>query len=173
MWTILCCATFRPKSGVPRPKTESIAAPSTSMRITTRARLNTSAGLAATLAPAARSGSLLSGERFQTTSAVPIRARLSAMGCPMTPRPMKPASIAADVFLAESREGGCADERGGQGGVDDAGSSWVAEHGSQACARDQPGGQDQHDQYTQHGDLGGRVGRRGIGEASACEDGGD
>jgi hypothetical protein len=61
MWTIVCCATFTPKSGVPGPKTESIAAPSTSMRITTPARLKTSAGLLATLAPAARNGSLLSG----------------------------------------------------------------------------------------------------------------
>jgi hypothetical protein len=73
-----------------------------------------------------------------------------------------------DAVLAESREGGCANERGGQGGVDDAGSSGVAEHGSQACARDQPSAQDQHDHDTQYGDLGGRVGRRGIGEASAC-----
>jgi hypothetical protein len=31
-----------------------------------------------------------------------------------------------------------------------------------------PSAQDQHDHDTQYGDLGGRVGRRGIGEASAC-----
>src|SRR5215211_1096599 len=70
---------------------------STSIRITTPVRLKTSAGLPATLAPAARNGSLLSGERFQTTSAVPAWTRLRAMGRSMTPRPMKPASIAADI----------------------------------------------------------------------------
>jgi hypothetical protein len=53
---------------------------SASMRIMTPARLKTSAGLLATLAPAARNRSLLSGERFQTTSAVPARARLKGHG---------------------------------------------------------------------------------------------
>ena len=52
---------------------------SASMRIMTPARLKTSAGLLATLAPAARNGSLLSGERFQT-SAVPAPARLKGHG---------------------------------------------------------------------------------------------
>lgn len=52
---------------------------SASMTIMTPAGLKTSAGLLATLAPAARNRSLLSGERFQT-SAVPARARLKGHG---------------------------------------------------------------------------------------------
>ncbi len=91
MWTTVCPATRAAKSAVPRPSTASMAVSSASMRNTvSSARSKTSAGSAATSAPAADSGSQRPGVRFQTTSGVPARARLSAMGCPMTPRPTKP-----------------------------------------------------------------------------------
>jgi hypothetical protein len=105
MCTIVCCATYTPKSGVPRPKTESIAAPSTSMRIMTPARLKTSAGLLATLAPAARNGSLLAGERFQTTSAVPRTGQIEGHGLSHDTETDEPASIAADRILSGAPRG--------------------------------------------------------------------
>jgi hypothetical protein len=52
----------------------------------------TSPGVATTRAPASRSGSARCGERFHTTSGRPDRARLSAIGCPMMPRPTNPTS---------------------------------------------------------------------------------
>jgi alpha-D-ribose 1-methylphosphonate 5-triphosphate synthase subunit PhnH len=73
----------RGKAGVPRPRTASTAELLAIMRKTTSARSNTSAGLPATSAPAARSGALRSGLRFHTTSGVreaPDAARFSAMG---------------------------------------------------------------------------------------------
>ncbi len=94
MWTTVCPATLAAKSAVPRPRTASTAAPSASIRITVRARRKTSAGSAATAAPTARSGSQAAAVRFQTTSSAPERARFRAIGCPITPRPMNPASMA-------------------------------------------------------------------------------
>ncbi len=70
------------EAGVPRPSTASTAASSVSISSTVSARSKTSAGLAATSAPASRRGAHRSGVRFPTTSGVPARARLSAMGRP-------------------------------------------------------------------------------------------
>jgi hypothetical protein len=103
MWTITCPATRAANSGVPRPSTASTAAPSASIRITTRARANTSPGPSATSAPAARSGSLRAAVRFQTTSGTPAPASRRAMGCPMIPRPMNPTSIAPPPFRPVDR----------------------------------------------------------------------
>src|SRR5437868_7987096 len=74
----------------PRASTASVAAPSTSMRITTSQRANTSAGSFATTAPAFARTADLDGVRFQTTSELPAFARFSAMDSPIVPRPMNP-----------------------------------------------------------------------------------
>jgi hypothetical protein len=66
---------FAAKPSVPRPRTASIASPWASMTRIVSDRSQTSAGVAATAAPATRSGSHRSGLRFQTTSGVPARAR--------------------------------------------------------------------------------------------------
>ena len=51
---------------------------------------HTSAALAATSAPASARGRQRAAVRFQTTRSTPARARRSAIGCPITPRPRKP-----------------------------------------------------------------------------------
>src|SRR5438552_3008651 len=75
---------------VPRPRTVSIAAPSTSMNTTTSHRAKTSAASFATLAPALPRMADFAGERFQTSSGVPALTRFSAIGSPIAPRPMNP-----------------------------------------------------------------------------------
>ena len=45
----------------------------------------------------------------------------------------------------EDREASRADERHGEGGIDDAGTTPVAKQGGEGCARDQPGCHDQDD----------------------------
>jgi hypothetical protein len=90
MLTTVRPATSRAKPSVPRARTASSAAASAIMSSTGAAAANTAATSAATVAPAARSGSARSGVRFHTTSGRPARARLSAMGWPMTPSPTKP-----------------------------------------------------------------------------------
>jgi hypothetical protein len=90
MCTIVCPDAYASKLAVPRRSTESIAAASASMRMTTRACSKSMAGELATVAPAARTGSALRLDRVHTTTGVLARTRLSAIGCPMTPSPMKP-----------------------------------------------------------------------------------
>ncbi len=82
--------TRRPNAPSPRASTESSAAPSRSMRITSSHRAKTSAGSFATAAPALARMPHFAGERFQTSSGVPAFARFSAIGWPIVPRPMKP-----------------------------------------------------------------------------------
>jgi hypothetical protein len=67
-----------------------MAAPSTSIRMTVRARANTSAASSAGCAPAATSVAVFAGVRFQITSGVPAFARFSAIASPIAPSPMKP-----------------------------------------------------------------------------------
>ena len=80
MQTSVRPATMGPNPAVPRPSTASVAASLISMTITVPARANTSRGLAATRAPAARRGSQRSGDRFQTTSLLPAAAKFIAIG---------------------------------------------------------------------------------------------
>ena len=80
MATTVCPATRAERRGVPRSRTSSTASPFASMRMTTVASRNTSAGVATTRAPSARSGAVRPAVRFHTTSGVPARARLSAIG---------------------------------------------------------------------------------------------
>ncbi len=72
--------------------------------------------------------------------------------------------------LSGGQRGGRADERWGEGGIDDASSMWVTQQASEGCARDQPGAADQDDHHGQHRDLGGRVRDRRIGDVGAGED---
>jgi hypothetical protein len=78
---------------VPRWSTSSTAASVASATRTTSARAKTPAGLGATSAPAAAGGAVAAAVRFHTTSGVPARARLSAIGPPMIPRPRNPTVI--------------------------------------------------------------------------------
>jgi hypothetical protein len=57
-------------------------------------RANTAAASGATSAPAASSTCAFAGVPFQTSSEVPARSRLSAIGSPMMPSPMKPTDVA-------------------------------------------------------------------------------
>jgi hypothetical protein len=71
------------------------------MTITVSACRNTSPALSITRAPTARSGSVRSGDRFQTTSFVPAFAKFRAMAWPIPPSPMKPiSSCARDLTLS-------------------------------------------------------------------------
>ena len=92
MQTSVRPTTIGPNPAVPWPSTASVAAALTSMTITVSARTNTSDGLAATRAPAARSGAQRSADRFHTTSGMPATARFSVIGWPTMPRPTKPIS---------------------------------------------------------------------------------
>ena len=87
----------------PRWRTASSAASLTSMQITTRERAKTFPTSAATVAPASRKASQACGERFQTTSRIPDRARLSAIGLPITPSPMNPISSVLFVITFPRR----------------------------------------------------------------------
>jgi len=88
------------ESPSPRARTASIAAPSASIRMTTSHCLKTSADAPATRAPAAASGAHFAGERFQTRSGAPAFTRLSAMGSPIAPRPMKPSGAAGFIAMS-------------------------------------------------------------------------
>src|SRR5690606_25493302 len=54
-------------------------------------------------APAAIAGSSFSGVRFHTFRGTSDRARLTAMGCPMRPTPMKPVALTTIVAPSEER----------------------------------------------------------------------
>ncbi len=70
--------------------TFSTSGPSGNIVMTTRAACATSAGEFAAVAPAATSASTGPRLRLWTTTSKPFLRRLSAMGLPMRPRPMKP-----------------------------------------------------------------------------------
>src|SRR6266851_1944617 len=95
--------TRSPKARSPRASTASIAAPSTSMRITTSHRAKTSAGSLATAAPASARMPHFEDERFQTRSGVPALIRFSAIGSPMAPRPMKPTGAEGITVMTTPR----------------------------------------------------------------------
>ena len=90
MCTSVRPATSEANAGVPRPSVASMAAPLASIASTTGARSNTSATDPATAAPADRDGSVFATVRFQTTSFVPARSRLAAIGSPISPSPRNP-----------------------------------------------------------------------------------
>jgi hypothetical protein len=87
MWTMILSS-----SGA-EPSVASIAAASASISSTTSTLSISAAGLPATVAPAARRGSARAAVRFQTTSGVPARSRLCAIGAPITPRPANPSRM--------------------------------------------------------------------------------
>lgn len=75
----------------PAPKRRSSSASSSeTIVMSTVLTAPTSAAESATRAPSSRRGSAFAGVRFQTVSGKPARARLAAIGPPMSPSPMKP-----------------------------------------------------------------------------------
>src|SRR6267143_1513948 len=106
-------STRSAKARSPRASTLSIAAPSTSMRITTSHRTKTSAASFATAAPASARTAHFEGDRFQTRSGLPAFKRFKAIGSPMAPRPMKPTRaegttvMSALPFLRRNRPDRC------------------------------------------------------------------
>src|SRR5262249_49258866 len=87
IWTQMASRPAARKAPAGPDITDSTAAPSVSMVISTAAPAAASAGLLDRYAPSATSGAAFSGVRFHTRTSNPARSRSRTIGAPMVPVP--------------------------------------------------------------------------------------